>query len=56
MSETYISLYGDKSEAFRGVKEKIGPEGVTPSNPEVVMRLIEHYEATDAEIDGGLVQ
>lgn len=51
MSETHITLYGDTSEAFDRVKAEIGPEGVDPSNPEVVRRLIESYES---EITGGL--
>lgn len=56
MTELYISLYGDKAEAFERIKSQIGPEGVDPSNPDVVMRLIEHYEAdSETDVEGGLV-
>lgn len=55
--ETYISLYGDKAEAFERVKEELGPAGVDPSNCDVVMRLIEEYEDSgDEPIRGGLTQ
>jgi hypothetical protein len=59
MSETYISLYGEKCEAFERVKEDLGPDGVTPSNAAVVMRLIEFYEAQDESgdaLEGGLMR
>jgi hypothetical protein len=56
MSETYISLYGEKSEAFEDVAEEFGPEGVDPSNAEVVMRLIEFYEEQQDTPEGGLVR
>jgi len=55
--ETYISLYGDKSVAFERVKDELGPDGVDPSNAEVVMRLIEEYEAdADDAVSGGLAR
>ncbi|WP_162524302.1 hypothetical protein [Halobellus captivus] len=56
MTEKYISLYGEKARAFERVAGEFGPEGVDPSNPEVVMRLIEFYEEqTQTEIEGGLM-
>lgn len=53
MSETHITLYGDDSEAFERVAEEFGPDGVEPSNAEVVRRLIEAYET---EWGGGLTR
>lgn len=56
MTEKYISLYGEKAEAFERVSDEFGPEGVDPSNPDVVMRLIEFYEEhAETEFEGGLV-
>lgn len=55
MTETYISLRGDKAEAFESLKEEIGPEGVEPSNVEVVMRLVEEHE-DQTRPSGGLTQ
>jgi hypothetical protein len=59
MTEVYISLYGAKAEAFESIKEEMGPDGVEPSNPAVVMRLIEEYEGRSNSkenegISGGL--
>lgn len=59
MSEVYISLYGEKADAFERVAEEFGPEGVDPSNAAVVMRLIECYESRDGSagaVDGGLTR
>jgi hypothetical protein len=54
MSETYISLYAEKAQAFERVKDDMAPEGVEPSNVEVVMRLIENYEDDASGAEGGL--
>lgn len=56
MSETHITLYNEKAEAFEAVKEQIGPEGVDPSNAATVMRLIEAWEDDRGSrgIPGGL--
>jgi hypothetical protein len=55
MTETYISLYDEKAEAFERVKEEIGPEGVTPNNTDALMRLIEHWEEDrEPSVSGGL--
>jgi len=52
---THITLRGDKEEAFRRIKETMGPPEVEPSNPEVVMRLIEVYGAEpNGTVPGGL--
>jgi hypothetical protein len=53
MSEIYISLYAEKAEAFEDVKGDLGPDGVEPSNVEVVMRLIETYEAAESGAESG---
>jgi len=55
MTETYISLYGDKAEAFQSVKSEMGPDGVEVSNVEAVMRLVEEHEDTQRP-SGGLTQ
>jgi len=55
MTERYITLRGSKAEAFERVKETMGPDGVEPSNPDVVMRLIAEYENSPNEsVRGGL--
>jgi len=55
MSETYISLYGEKAEAFRAAKAEMGPDGVEVSNVEAVMRLVEEHEDSQRP-SGGLTQ
>jgi len=55
MTEEHITLRGAKAEAFQRVKETMGPDGVDPSNPQVVMRLVADYENSPNEsVRGGL--
>jgi len=55
MTEEHITLRGAKAEAFQRVKETMGPDGVEPSNPQVVMRLIADRENnSNGPIRGGL--
>jgi len=56
MTETHITLYGEKSEAFEAVKEEIGPDGVESTNTAVVMRLIEEYQQESNGVSGGLTR
>ncbi|WP_176696600.1 hypothetical protein [Haloparvum sedimenti] len=48
MTETHITLYGEKSERFEEVKEELRDRaGFEPSNPDVVMVLIDDSDLPD---------
>lgn len=50
MTECYITLRGDRAEAFETVKARMGPPEADVTNTEAVMRLVEAWREQN---DGG---